>query len=50
MWAGHREVLFREGRLTTVREVMGGIQADVDPLTEQFAYKVVAFYQRQGWS
>ncbi|NLI83437.1 MAG: DUF4410 domain-containing protein [Deltaproteobacteria bacterium] len=35
--------------LATAREVMGGIQADIDRLAEQFAYKTVAFYHRQGW-
>jgi hypothetical protein len=32
-----------------VREVRGGIGADIDRLAEQFAYKTVAFYHRQGW-
>jgi hypothetical protein len=38
-----------KGGLTTVNEIRGGIQADVDRLAEQFAYKAVAFYHGQGW-
>lgn len=41
--------LFVNAGLATSREVMGGIQADIDRLAEQFAYKAVAFYHRQGW-
>ncbi len=39
-----------KGGLSTVNEIRGGIQADVDRLAEQFAYKAVAFYHGQGWS
>lgn len=41
--------LFVKGGLTTVREIGGDIQADIDRLAERFAYKAVAFYHRQGW-
>jgi hypothetical protein len=41
--------VFINAGLATSREVMGGIQADIDRLAEQFAYKAVAFYHRQGW-
>jgi hypothetical protein len=42
--------VFIQGGLGTVREITGGIQADIDRLAERFAYKTVAFYYRQGWS
>jgi len=36
--------------MSIAREAGGaGIQADVGRLAEQFAYKTVAFYYRQGW-
>ncbi|MCU0587660.1 MAG: DUF4410 domain-containing protein [Syntrophobacteraceae bacterium] len=38
-----------QGVAGVVREVRGGIGADIDRLAEQFAYKTVAFYHRQGW-
>lgn len=38
-----------KGGLSTFNEIRGGIQADIDRLAEQFAYKAVAFYHRQGW-
>lgn len=41
--------LLTQGVATVVREARGGMRADIDRLAEQFAYKTVAFYQRQGW-
>ncbi len=38
-----------KGGLSTLNEIRGGIQADVDRLAEQFAYKAVVFYHSQGW-
>ncbi len=35
--------------MSTVREVRGGIKADVHRLAERFGYKVIVFYYRQGW-
>lgn len=46
---GNVAPLLIQGVLGTVRETRGGIQADVNRLAEQFAYKAVAFYHRQGW-
>ena len=37
------------GAMSTVREVRGGIKADVHRLAERFGYKMVVFYYRQGW-
>ena len=37
------------GGMSTVREVRGGIKADVHRLAERFGYKVIVFYYRQGW-
>lgn len=41
--------LLTQGAAGVVREARGGIRADTDRLAEQFAYKTVAFYHRQGW-
>jgi len=37
------------GAMSTVREVRGGIKADVHRLAERFGYKMDVFYYRQGW-
>ncbi|MEE9537941.1 MAG: DUF4410 domain-containing protein [candidate division NC10 bacterium] len=37
------------GGMSTVREVRGGIKADVHRLAERFGYKTIALYYRQGW-
>ncbi len=37
------------GAMSTVREVRGGIKADVHRLAERFSYKMDVFYYRQGW-
>ncbi len=37
------------GAMSTVREVRGGIKADVHRLAERFGYKMIVFYYRQGW-
>jgi hypothetical protein len=37
------------GGMSTVREVRGGIKADVHRLAERFGYKMIVFYYRQGW-
>ena len=37
------------GGMSTVREVRGGIKADVHRLAERFGYKTIRLYYRQGW-